>query len=190
MYHNSTFYGTHIDRPLSLDHNTADWPNSEIAQLHQKTKGAIFIREVPVENLDAEYCWRVVNVRFSQEDTIMTYFKAYDLDGEFQAAATFGVYYDNIDHIINAASFKYVPEFGANYYVPVENKFATPNSGGYTVQVLDITYPSEGLGFGLYKQGAKHSALEVSFRLFKMEKEYPNDKRLMRQLHYQMRSIR
>ena len=174
MLHNSTFYGVHIAEPLSLVHNTSEWEYSTIGLLNRKTEGAIFIREVPKRHLKAPYCWRVVDVKLSQEDTIMTYFRAYDLDGEFQAGARFGVHFDNYENSINSHAFKYEPEFGWRYYVPVENKFATPSASGYTVQVLDISYPSEGLGFGLYKQGEKHSALEVAFRLFKVGENYPN----------------
>ncbi len=170
----SRFYSVNIDTPLSLAHNTSQWDRSTIGKLNSLTEGSIFIREIPRASRNAEYGWRVVDAYFSQEDSVITHFHAYDLDGAFIAGASYGVHYDDQSYRISGG-FKYAPEFGNQYYVPVESNFTTPNTGGYTVQVLDLEYPSEGLGFGMYKQGEKHSALIVKFRLFKLEAKYPND---------------
>lgn len=168
------FYGANIDTPLSLANNTVQWANSVIGNLHRQTNGSIFICEIPQANRSAEYGWRVVDAYFSQEDSIITYFQAYGLGGEFMGGATFGVHYNSQPDKISGG-FTYQPEFGNSYYVPVTNSFATSNTSGYTVQVLDYAYPSEGLEFGIFKQGGKHSALVVKFRLFKLEANYPND---------------
>ncbi len=168
------FYGVNIDTPLSLAHNTTAWNNSVIGQLNTQTNGQIYIREIPVASQTAAYGWRVVDAYFSQEDSLITYFRAFGLDGTFLPQACFGVNYSTVPSRISGG-FAYPPEFGNNYYVPVQNNFATPNTGGYTVQVLDLDYPSEGLAFGMFKQGAQHQNLVVSFRLFPLVAGYPND---------------
>ena len=172
-----SFYGVNIDSPLSLANNTSQWDNSIIGRLYAQTNAQIFIREIPQFSRNAEYGWRVVDAWFSQEDSIITYFRAYDMNGVYLPQATFGVNWSSVPDTISGG-FKFQPEFGNRYYVPVMNNLATPNTGGYTVQVLDKNYPSEGLGFGLYKQGDKHQALIVSFRLFQLGQGYPNDLQL------------
>lgn len=169
-----TFYGVNIDTPLSLVHNTGQWDASLIGRLNQETEGQIYIRELQGRALGAEYAWRVVAAQWSQEDSIMTYFRAYGLDGRFLPEAAFGVNYASVPDQIGGG-FAYRPEFGNRYYVPMLNSFPTPNVGGYTVQVLDLNYPSEGLAFGMHKQGNQHKALIVSFRLFRLMPGYPND---------------
>lgn len=171
---NYRFYGVNIDTPLSLAHNTSDWSGSTVGQLNAKTGGQIFIREIPQFSRNAEYGWRVVDAFFSDEDTTITYFRAFDLEGELLPQATFGVNYSSVPSTIQGG-FKFQPEFGNRYYVPAQNNIHTPNPGGYTVQVLDLEYPSEGLAFGLFKQGQQHQALIVSFRLFRLGSGYPND---------------
>jgi hypothetical protein len=168
------FYGVNIDTPLSLANNTSQWDSLTIGSLYAKTNGQVYIREIQGTGLNAEYGWRVVDAYFSQEDSIITYFRAFDLDGNFLPQASFGVNWSSVPDQISGG-FKYPPEFGNRYYVPVGNNFPTPNTGGYTVQVLDKNNPSEGIAFGLYKQGAKHQALVISFRLFKLAQGYPND---------------
>jgi hypothetical protein len=171
---NYRFYGVNIDTPLSLALNTSSWPDSVIGQLSAKTNNQVFIREIPRFSQNAEYGWRVVDAFFSDEDVTITYFRAYDLEGNFLPQATFGVNYGSVPNKISGG-FKFEPEFGNRYYVPAQNNMHTPNPGGYTVQVLDLEYPSEGLAFGLFKQGRQHQALIISFRLFKLEENYPND---------------
>jgi hypothetical protein len=168
------FYGVNINTPLSLANNTSQWPNSVVGQLNAKTKGQVFVREIPPFSRNAEYGWRVVDAFFSDEDVTITYFRAYDLDGRFLPQATFGVNYGSVPNTVSGG-FKFQPEFGNRYYVPAQNNMHTPNTGGYTVQVLDLEYPSEGMAFGLFKQGAQHQALIISFRLFKLGSGYPND---------------
>ncbi len=168
------FYGVDIDTPLSLANNTTQWDGAVIGKLNAQTSGQVYIREVPQASRNAEYCWRVVDAVFSQEDDVMSYFRAYDLEGNFLPQATFGVNYSTVPQRISGG-FKFQPEFGVSYYVPAQNNFMTQNTGGYTVQVLDLNYPSEGMAFGMYKQGAQHSCLTISFRLFKMGAGYPND---------------
>lgn len=178
MSANYNFYGINIATPLSLAHNTDFWNNSVIGRLNTQTNGQIFIREIQGAGQTAEYGWRVVDAYFSQEDSLITYFRAYDTEGTFLPQATFGVNYSTVPSRIDGG-FVYPPEFGNQYYVPVQNNFATPNTGGYTVQVLDLNYPSEGLSFGMFKQGDQHQNLVVSFRLFKLETGYPNDHPLL-----------
>lgn len=167
------FYGVNIDTPLSLAHNTDKFPVSKIGQLNAKTEH-IYIREIPNQHHEADFGWRVVDAFFSDEDSTITYFRAYGVDGEFLPQATFGVNYSTVPQTIRGR-LRFQPEFGNRYYVPVQNSMHTPNTGGYTVQVLDMEYPSEGLAFGLFKQGKQHQALIVSFRLFNLEPGYPND---------------
>ena len=171
---NYRFYGVNIETPLSLAHNSNQWNNSVIGQLAAKTQNQVYIREVPGNSRSAEYCWRVVDAVYSQEDDVMTYFRAFGLNGEYLPEATFGVNYSTVPSRIGGG-FTYPPEFGNQYYIPAQNNFATPNTGGYTVQVLSLDYPSEGMAFGMYKQGDQHQNLLISFRLFKMDQGYPND---------------
>jgi len=169
------FYGTNINTPLSIYHNTPDWDNSVIGKLNAKTEGQVFIREIPQASRTAEYGWRVVDAYYSQEDVTMSYFRAFSLEGDFLGQAVFGVHYDTVPNKINAGQFKYRPEFGDSYYIPVQNNMNTPNTGGYNVQVLDLDYPSESLAYGMYKQGQQHQNLIISFRLCKLGAGYPND---------------
>ncbi len=175
---NYLFYGININTPLSTFHNTGDWDNSVIGKLSKQTNRQIYIREIPSEYIHRstppKYGWRVVDAYFSQEDSLMTYFRAYGLEGEYLGQAVFGVNYGGVPHQIGGG-FAYPPESGRGYYVPVNPEFMTPNTGGYTVQVLDLNYPSEGLSFGMYKQGKQHQCLVVSFRLFQLGEGYPND---------------
>ncbi len=172
------FYGVNIETPLSLALNSNDWDTSVIGRLSTKTQDegntAIYIREIPDNSQSAEYGWRIVDAYFSQEDSLITYFKAYDLDGTFLPQAAFGVNYSSVPQRISGR-FAYKPEFGNRYYVPVQNNFVTQSTGGYAVQVLDLNYPSEALAFGMFKQGAQHQNLVISFRLFKLGTGYPND---------------
>ncbi|GAB4423495.1 MAG: hypothetical protein Kow0031_02020 [Anaerolineae bacterium] len=168
------FYGVNIETPLSLAHNTSQWNTSVIGQLNAKTDGQVFIREIPAGSRTASYGWRVVDAYYSDEDVTMTYFRAFGLNGEPLPQATFGVHWDSVPKHISG-TFKYQPEFGNRYYVPAQNNMHTPNTGGYTVQVLDMDYPSEGLSFGLFKQGEQHQGLIISFRLFQLQAGYPND---------------
>lgn len=170
----SRFYGLNIDTPLSLSHNTPMWASSVIGRLNEKTKGSVFIRELPWPARAASCAWRVVDAFFSHEDVTMTYFRAYGLEGEPLPQAAFGVNYSTVPFTISDV-FRYEPEFGRYYYVPVQNCINTPQTGGYTVQVLDLDFPSEGLAFGSFKQGEAHQALVVSFRLFELGENYPND---------------
>jgi hypothetical protein len=170
------FYGINIEVPLSLAHNTSSWENSVIGRLNSQTEGQVYIREIPVQSRSAPYGWRVVDAYFSDEDSTVTYFRAYDLNGEMLPQATFGVNWTSVPSRI-AGGFKYAPEFGNSYYIPAQNNLHTPNTGGYVVQVLDLNYPSEGLAFGMYKQGKQHQCLIISFRLMPLVQgqSYPND---------------
>jgi hypothetical protein len=168
------FYGVDIETPLSLAHNKPEWNSSIIGRLNAQTDGEVYIREIPAASRNAEYGWRVVDAYFSQEDSTMTYFRAFGEDGTFLPEASFGVNYGSVPQRIGGG-FKFQPEFGNQYYIPAQNDFHTPNTGGYTVQVLSLDYPSEGLSFGMFKQGAQHQCLIVSFRLFKLGPGYPND---------------
>lgn len=161
------FYGVNIEEPQSRHLDKPTWQKSVIGKLHKKTGGNIFIREIPYRSLHAKYGWKITDAYFSHEDSIMTYFRAYGLDGKLVPEATFGIHWDSMPHKIRGG-FKYRPAFGNEYYLPVGPGFPTPNSGGYTVQVLDRDSPSEGLGFGMYKYGKQHQALIVIFRLFEL----------------------
>ncbi len=174
---NYNFYGASLNTPLSLVHNTTQWNTSVVGQLNAKTEGQVFIREIPAASRNAAYGWRVVDAYYSDEDVTMTYFRAYGLNGESLPFATFGVHWDSVPNAI-AGGFAFQPEFGNRYYVPAQNNMHTPNTGGYTVQVLDLDYPSEGMNFGLFKQGEQHQGLIISFRLFQLQPGYPNDLQL------------
>ncbi len=175
---NYSFYGVNLGTPLSLALGTggATWNNSILGQLGGQTNGQVYLREIPASSRSAEYAWRVVDAVYSSEDDVMTYFRAYDADGNFLAQAAFGVNYGSVPSSIGGG-FKYQPEFGNRYYVPAQNNFMTPNTGGYTAQVLDLMWPSEGLAFGMFKQGNQHANLRISFQLMPMNQNgsYPQD---------------
>jgi len=168
------FYKVDIDTPLSLAHNTPEFKRSVIGRLNKESDDQIFISEIEGRNLKAKYVWRVVDAYYTGEDSLITYFRAYGLRGESLPAAAFGVHYDNMPHRIGGI-FVFKPQFRSSYYVPVENKFPTPNTGGYSVQVLSLDYPSEMLNFGMNVRGKQHRNLVISFRLFEMGLGYPND---------------
>jgi len=171
MYH---FYGVNVDTPLSLANNTPVWNNCVLGQLHKKTNGQCYLNEVAIHNSNATMCWRVVDAVWSDEDDLMTYFRAYDIDGRMLPDATFGVSYDGAP-VSLSGGFRYKPDGSNQFYIPAQNNFMTPNSGGYSVQVLDTLNPSESMSFGIYKQGNQHQNLTISFRLFPMSRGYPND---------------
>lgn len=164
------FYGVNIEKPQSDQHDKSRWQNTVIGKLYNKTGGNIFVREIPYRSLRAEYGWKITDAYFSHEDSLMTYFRAYDLEGRLLTEATFGVHWNGSPHRI-AGGFKYRPEFRNEYYLPVKAELTTPNTGGYTVQVLDRDWPSEGLAFGMYKSGEQHQSLVISFRLFKLDSD-------------------
>jgi hypothetical protein len=168
------FYGINITTPMSLAHDTPEWGASLAGQLTTETKGQVYVEEIPHQHLDAAYGWRVVDAFWSDEDSVVTYFRAYDLNGDLLPEATFGVNYGSVPSRI-AGGFRYRPRFGNQYYRPVNNNFVTPNSGGYTVEVLDLLNPSEGMAFGMSMAGKQHRCLVISFRLFALGDGYPND---------------
>lgn len=168
------FYGVNIETPMSYAHNTPEWGTSTIGQLTAETDGAVFIEEIPYQHLTtADYGWRVVDAYWSDEDSVVTYFRAYDVDGNLLPEATFGVNYGDVpDRLMGG--FRYKPRYGREYFTPI-GAFMTPNTGGYTVEVLDLLNPSEGLAFGMSMAGKQHRCLVVSFRLFAVGDGYPND---------------
>ena len=173
----SKFYGINIDTPLSTHHNQPSWQSSTIGQLNQQTEGQVYIREIPRENRQAQFGWRITDAYFVQEDNLLSHFQAFDLAGELVPVARFGINYSTVPHKINSGLFQYPPEFKANYYTPIQPQFPTFEPGGYTVQVMDLVWPSEGLSFGTFKQGDSHQAIYVAFRLFELGVGYPNDTR-------------
>jgi hypothetical protein len=166
------FYGVNINTPLSLVLGSGGqtWANSILGKLGAVTEGSVWLQEIA--DLRAQFGWRVVDAYFSEEDGIITYFRAFDLDGVFLPGASFGVNWSTAPQRLSG-KFDYHP-IHDNYYLPIQNNFATPNTGGYMVEVLDRKWPSEGLAFGLYKQ-RDHQALVISFRLFELGVDYPND---------------
>jgi hypothetical protein len=167
------FYNVNIEKPQSAYHGKSNWHLSTIGQLHRQTDGGVFVREIPYHSRGAMYGWRVMDAYFTDEDSTMTHFRAFDQVGTMMPEATFGVRWDGCPHHIRGG-LAYQPEFGNGYYVPVDNKFVTVASSGYTVQVLDRQFPSEGLEFGLHKKDG-HKALVISFRLMLLNSSYPND---------------
>lgn len=171
------FYKVDIDTPLSLAHNMPQFSDSVIGRLNKKSRGSIYIDEILGRSLDAEFGWRVVDAYYSQEDSLITYFRAHGLNGEY-ILPSFGIHFDNMPHRIGGP-FKFKPKHGNSYYVPVESKFPTTDTGGYSVQVLCLNYPSETLNFGMNVHGKQHQNLVVTFRLFALNialgPPYPND---------------
>ncbi len=161
------FYGLRVDKPLSAAHGTERWDTSIIGKLTRLSKEQIYIREISRFNREAKYGWKVVDARLSQEDGLISRFQAYDLQGEMLPEAVFGIHWDEMKHRIGGR-FNYQPEFGNSYYIPAAG-FVTSQPGGYTVSVLDLDWPSEGLSFGIYQQGERHQASIVAFRLFELE---------------------
>jgi hypothetical protein len=168
------FYNAPDDAPLSRFHNTEQWPASQLGRLHAETDGAIYLRELPAYARSATLAWRVVDARWSTEDSTMTHFRAYSINSDPLPWASFGVSWDGCEHRIGGG-FRFMPERGLNQYVPVDNKIHTPNIGGYFVQVLDRDNPSEILSFGMRKSGQQHQALIISFQLVPLGLYYPND---------------
>jgi hypothetical protein len=135
----------------------------------------VYVEQIHWQHLQsAKFGWRVVDAYWSDEDSTVTYFRAFDLDGNLLPEATFGVNYGSVTARIHGG-FRYRPRYGNQYYIPVTNKFVTPNAGGYTVEVLDLLNPSEGMAFGMSMAGKQHRCLVVSFRLFALGDGYPND---------------
>lgn len=162
------FFGVEIDTPLYKSLG-ADWATSQLAKLNE-INSQIFLHKIEdhprYEQLkDAPFIWRVVDARFSVEDTTMTRFRAFGYDGIPMAYATFGVIHGGMLVSIKPNGLKY-PSWGDRYYIPVDNQIHTPNTGGYTVEVLDRNFPSEQFSFGMHKSGAQHQSLVISFRLF------------------------
>jgi hypothetical protein len=171
---NYDFYGVNNTTPMSLAHNTDEWTASTIGRLTGETDGAVYVEEIPYQHLGAAYGWRLVDAFWSDEDSTVTYFRAYDIDGNLLPEATFGVNYADVPGRL-MGGFKYRPRFNREYYIPVGANFVTPNEGGYVVEVLDLLNPSEGLAFGMSMKGKQHRCLVVSFRLFALGDDYPND---------------
>lgn len=167
------FYGVR-NEPLSIDlgKSGADWDDSILGRLN-KQNSQVFLKELPFHHRTAEFAWRITNAYWSPEDSIMTIFRAKGFQGESLPYATFGVTWNGCPHRISG-SFTYSPEQGNKYFVPVDNQLATPNTGGYTVQILDERYPSEAMAFGI-KKGDKiaHQALVLEFRLLTLGPSYP-----------------
>lgn len=167
------FYGQNVTTPLSLANRMPNWSNSVLGELHAKTSGAVALDELEGAQLNASFAWRVVDATWSQEDESITYFRAFDLYGRMLPEATFGVAFGGAGQI--SGGFKYPLKAGNKYYIPQSNSMPTFNAGGYTVVVLDLDLPSEGLQFGQYMQGDQHQNLTISFRLFELGEGYPND---------------
>jgi hypothetical protein len=150
------FYGVNIEVPLSLAHNTTSWNNSVIGQLNAKTEGEVYIREIPQQSRNAAYGWRVVDAVFSDEDSTMTYFKAYDTDGDMLPQAIFGINYTSVPSQIGGG-FNYPPEFGNRYYIPAQNNFHTPNTGGMWFRYLIWNTPVKGWRLGCINRASSTS---------------------------------
>lgn len=165
-----------IDTPLSTYLNTKEWDDSPLGQLAKETDEAVYLQELDYRNQSAPYAWRVVYAVWSPEDTTMTRFRAYGLNGEHLPFANFGVHYDNMpsdrQHI--RGRFDYRPPFGNQYLWLTENNFLTANTSGYKAQVLDPKYPSEVMAFGLGMHGQQHRSLIIGFRLFPLGPGYPH----------------
>lgn len=167
------FYGERIETPLSIFHNTDLYDGSQIGLMNAKSGNSIWIDVVHPAYRDAAYIWRVVDVDYSPEDTLMSRFYAYDLDGHILGNAVFGVTWASVPSQIRGG-FRYPPIDGRRYYVP-DAGFVTHATGGYKVQVLDLLNPSESLAFGLHKMDKAHHGVIVRFRLFELKPGYPND---------------
>jgi hypothetical protein len=139
------------------------WDNSPLDKLHKINEG-IYLD--PCSH-NADKIWRVVDAYFTNEDSTITYFRAYGESGEHLPYTEFGVNFHPLPRsaVIQDGLFKYRPKFGRDYLIPVENKFVTPATGGYSVCVLDKEHPSDTFFFGMDKSGSRHSCLIISFRL-------------------------
>lgn len=158
-------YNLKIDTPLSDLHNTPQWYGSTMDKLGKLTNNAVYLIEAPQG--DNQFVWRVTDARLCDEDTTITRFRAFDSQGNYVPIMTFGVSYPGNPHKIDPTSFNHrLPT--KELYVPIDNQMHTPNTGGYTVQVLDLDHPSEALAFGSFKQDNMHRALVITFRLFEM----------------------
>ena len=168
------FHGLKIDKPMSEQLRNQDFDKTQLGQLKLASDGNIKLIELPHDYRQADYVWKVVNVQFSTEDTTMTRFRAFGLDGKMLPEAVFGIWYGSLKAELSGY-FDYPLAHGTQYYVPVDNRFMTVNEGGYEVQVLDTQYPSEALKFGLVKSGDKHECLVIDFRLFELNSAVDED---------------
>lgn len=171
------FFGVDIAEPLSK--SLSKWDGSKLAELHKLSGGTVYLHSLLdhehfIQVSQAPFAWRVVDAYYSVEDTTMTRFRAFGYDGTPLPFATFGVVHGGMQVSIKPGGMKY-PAWENDYYIPVDGQIHTPNSGGYTVEVLDRNFPSERFSFGMHKAGEQHKALVISFRLFPFDATaYPN----------------
>lgn len=168
------FYNQNIDIPLSQYLNTDEFDNSPLGELAEGSS-LEELRYHPhwARIKTAEKAWRVVGAWYPDEDNTITRFQAFGENGEHLSAARFGVNYDEAGRI-SLKGFKYTPWHGDRYYVPIDNRIHTPNTGGYWVEVLDTEYPSEAMKFGMNKSGKQHKCLVINFRLMSLDGDsYP-----------------
>ncbi len=125
------FYGVNIDTPMSDEANET-WETSRSKALHDKTGKAVYIQYLEGNELNAEYAWKIVDAYYSDENSIMSYFHAYSVDGEYIPNAVFGVSFDSFEGGISTSKFEYEPKGGSKYYVPISG-FPTQDTGGYKV---------------------------------------------------------
>lgn len=169
MNNQPNFFGVNTDTPLYKHLDSPDWASSPLAKLNQDNN-QIYLHKIEdhpqfFQVKDAPFIWRVVDAYWSVEDTTMTRFRAYSYDGNHLSFAAFGVNFNNMQVSIKPSGMKY-PTWSNDYYLPVENQIHTRETGGYTVEVLDRSFPSERFSFGMHKSGNQHKALVISFRLF------------------------
>lgn len=165
------FYNTDISYPLTAANNLPGWEYSTLGQLYEASGKRIFAHELEGDARYADYAWRIVGAELSPEDSLMTMFHAYGLDGQYLAGARFGIAGGHKYQI--AGGFKYPSKHGNRLFVPRKNEIVTVG-GGQAVQVLDELNPSESLNFCFI--GAEyHQCLDISFALMKIGPGYPND---------------
>ena len=87
------FYGLNIDKPMSKQLLVGSSRDTELSKLKDMSDGAIDIKPIPHAYRNASYIWRVVNINISQEDAVMTRFRAFDIEGRLRTEAAFGIWF-------------------------------------------------------------------------------------------------
>lgn len=159
-----------IALPLTRYNNTDAWADSPVGRLNAKTNGAIWVEEPKILT---SKIWRVTDMWYMDENSPITRFHVYGEKEEHLGNAYIGVTWDgctdSMQRYVRYASSRYM-------HVVLGNEFPTPNTAGYSAEVLNDHYASERAHFGMFKQGEKHENLMIVFRLFPVNPAlYPND---------------
>lgn len=166
------FYGVNLGAPWNQQLGSMDWGNTELGKLNSVNSEVYLEPLSRSQSVGAEYAWQVVGAYWSVEDTTMTRFRAYNIDGSFVGQAIYGVSWVGATNTVKPGGLHWYPN-ASSYYIPVDNQINTPNTGGYEVCVLEYNHPSETMHFGMDKHDEQHRTLIINFQLLPIAEEYP-----------------